>query len=176
MTDRAIAPNETVVGLYDRYGPSLYRYALMLLTDQAAAEDAIHEVFTSVLRSGASARVEADERYLRRAIRNECVSMLRQRAQRRRIQVEQGALLELLASGDSRPDERLALERGLRLLTPEQRETVHLHVFDGLTFREIAEASGTSLNTVAGRYRYAVGKLRVLLEGVRTGHARQSRP
>ena len=91
--------------------------------------------------------------------------MLRQRAQRRRIQVEQGALLELLASGDSRPDERLALERGLRLLTPEQRETVHLHVFDGLTFRKIAEASGTSLNSVAGRYRYAVGKLRVLLEG-----------
>jgi RNA polymerase sigma-70 factor, ECF subfamily len=175
MTDRAIAPNETVVGLYDRYGPSLYRYALMLLTDQAAAEDAIHEVFTSVLRSGASARVEADERYLRRAIRNECFSMLRQRAQRRRIQVEPGALLEHIASADSKPDERLALERGIGLLTPEQRETVHLHVFDRLTFREIAEVSGTSLNTVAGRYRYALTKLRVLLEGVRTDDGRQNR-
>jgi RNA polymerase sigma-70 factor (ECF subfamily) len=174
MTDRAVAPNETVVGLYDRYGPSLYRYALMLLTDQAAAEDAVHEVFTSVLRSGASARVEADERYLRRAIRNECFSMLRQRAKHRWIQVEPGALLERVASADSKPDERLALEHGIRLLTPEQREIVHLHVFDGLTFREIADASGTSPNTVAGRYRYALAKLRVLLEGGRTGYARQS--
>ena len=88
MTERAVEPYDTVVCLYDRYGPSLYRYALMLLTDQAAAEDAVHEVFTAMLRSGASARLAFDERYLRRAIRNECFSMLRQRAKRRQIQAE----------------------------------------------------------------------------------------
>ena len=59
------------------------------------------------------------------------------------------------------------------MLTPEQREVVHLHVFDGLTFREIAEASGASINTVAARYRYALAKLRVLLDGVRPDHAQQ---
>ncbi len=87
------------------------------------------------------------------------------------IQVEPGALLEHIALVDSEPDERLALERGIRSLTPEQREVVHLHVFDGLTFREIAEASGESINTVAARYRYALEKLRVL-GGVRLNHAR----
>jgi RNA polymerase sigma-70 factor (ECF subfamily) len=175
MTDRAVEPHDTVVCLYDRYGPSLYRYALMLLTDHAAAEDAVHEVFISVLRSGAAARFEADERYLRRAIRNECFSMLKQRAKRRQIQGEPDAMLERIASAHSTPDERLGLERGIQLLTPEQRETVHLHVFDGLTFKEIAEISGASLNTVAARYRYALAKLRNLLEGVRSGHARQTR-
>lgn len=144
----------------------------MLLADPAAAEDAVQQVFMSVLRSGASARLEADERYLRRAIRNECYSMLRRRRMRP-IQVEPQALLEQLTSADSKPDERLALERGIRLLTPEQREVVHLHVFDGLTFREIAEASGASINTVAARYRYALAKLRVLLDGVRPDHAQQ---
>ena len=74
---------------------------------------------------------------------------------------------------DSSPDERLGLERGLRLLKPEQREVVHLHVFDGLTFREIAAASGASINTVAARYRSGLAKLRVLLDG-ETAHARQS--
>ena len=175
MTERAVEPHDIVVCLYDRYGPSLYRYALMLLTDQAGAEDAVHEVFTSLLRSGASARLEADERYLRRAIRNECFSMLKQRAKRRQIPGEPDAILERIASVDSKPDERLALERGIRLLTPQQRETVHLHVFDGLTFKEIADTSGASLNTVAARYRYALAKLRNILEGVRDGHARQSR-
>jgi len=82
-------------------------------------------------------------------------------------------LLEQIASADSKPDERLALERGIRLLTPGQREVVHLHVFDGLTFREIAEASGASINTVAARYRYALAKLRVLLGGVSPDHAQQ---
>lgn len=175
MTERAVEPHETVVCLYDPYGPSLYRYALMLLTDQASAEDAVHEVFTSMLRSGASARLGFDERYLRRAIRNECFSMLSQRAKRRQIQVEPDAMLERIASADSKPDQRLALDRGIRLLTPEQRETVHLHVFDGLTFKEIAETSGASLNTVAARYRYALAKLRNILEGVGSGHARQRR-
>jgi RNA polymerase sigma-70 factor (ECF subfamily) len=175
MSERAVEPHDTVVCLYDRYGSSLYRYALMLLTDHAAAEDAVHEVFTSVLRSGAVARLESDERYLRRAIRNECFSMLKQRSQRRQIQGEPDAMLERIASADSHPDERLALERGIRLLTPEQRETVHLHAFAGLTFKEIADTSGASLNTVAARYRYALAKLRNMLEGVRSDHARQSR-
>ena len=80
----------------------------MLLADPAAAEDAVQQVFTSVLRSGASARLEADERYLRRAIRNECYSMLRRRRIRDPIQVEPDALLEQIASADSKPDERLA--------------------------------------------------------------------
>ena len=172
MSERLVEPHERVLGLYDRYGASLYRYALMLLADPAAAEDAVQQVFMSVLRSGVSARLEADERYLRRAIRNECYSMLRRRRMRP-IQVEPQALLEQITSADSKPDERLALERGIRLLTPEQREVVHLHVFDGLTFREIAEASGASINTVAARYRYALAKLRVLLDGVSPDHAQQ---
>jgi RNA polymerase sigma-70 factor, ECF subfamily len=173
MSDRSDEPHERVVCLYDRYGPSLYRYALILLAEPAAAEDAVQQVFTSVLRSGASARLEADEPYLRRAIRNECYSMLRRRTMSDPFQMEPGTLLEQIASIDSKPDERLALEQGIRALTPEQREVVHLHVFEGLTFREIGEASGASINTVAARYRYALAKLRVLLEGVRPDHARQ---
>jgi len=173
MSERSVESHERVLCLYDRYGPSLYRYALMLLADPAAAEDAVQQIFTSVLRSGASARLEADEPYLRRAIRNECYSMLRRRRIRDSVRVEPDALLEQIASADSKPDERLALERGIRLLTPEQREVVHLHVFDGLTFREIAEASGASINTVAARYRYALAKLRVLLGGVRPDHGQQ---
>jgi RNA polymerase sigma factor (sigma-70 family) len=102
-------------------------------------------------------------------------SMLKQRAKCRQIRGEPDAILERIASADSKPDERLTLERSIRLLTPEQRETVHLHVFDGLTFKEIAETSGVALNTVAARYRYALAKLRNILKGVRSGHARQSR-
>jgi RNA polymerase sigma-70 factor (ECF subfamily) len=55
------------------------------------------------------------------------------------------------------------LEAAIRGLSPEQREVIHLHVFEGLTFREIAEASDTSINTVAARYRYALEQLRKVL-------------
>jgi DNA-directed RNA polymerase specialized sigma24 family protein len=42
-------PRAEVGRLYDRYGAALYRYALMLLADPAAAEDAIQQVFTALL-------------------------------------------------------------------------------------------------------------------------------
>ena len=71
-----------------------------------------------------------------------------------------GTLLEVTAGSDDRLEERLALERALRLLPPHQREVVHLHVYEGWTFQAIADAAGESLNTVASRYRYALAKLK----------------
>ena len=45
-------------------------------------------------------------------------------------------------------------------LPAEQREMVYLHYFEGLTFREIAEIMGVSINTALGRMRYAILNLR----------------
>ena len=45
-------------------------------------------------------------------------------------------------------------------LPAEQREMVYLHYFEGLTFREIAEIMGVSINTALGRMRYASLNLR----------------
>ena len=45
-------------------------------------------------------------------------------------------------------------------LPADQREIVYLHYFEGLTFREIAEIMGISINTALGRMRYAIINLR----------------
>lgn len=142
--------------LYDQFGASLYRYALMLLADSAAAEDAIHQVFTRLLVRPRD--IEADERYLRRAVRNECYSTLRTRARRG----DDAPLLEPVAQ-DVSLEERLSLEAAVRELPIEQREVVHLHVFEGRTFQEVADIAGESINTIASRYRYALEKLRQAL-------------
>jgi len=142
--------------LYDRYGASLYRYAVMVLADPAAAADVVQSVFVSLLRRRASP--EFDERYLRRAMRNECFSALRKR--RRDALASAEPMLETIEGRSDRPDERLAIEQALRELPPEQREVVHLKAFEGMTFQEIAELTNESINTVASRYRYAIEKLR----------------
>jgi RNA polymerase sigma-70 factor (ECF subfamily) len=49
-------------------------------------------------------------------------------------------------------------------LPEEQREVVTMHLWGGLTFAEIAEALGASINTVAARYRYALKALQRKLE------------
>jgi RNA polymerase sigma-70 factor (ECF subfamily) len=149
---------ELIARLYDRHGPSLYRYAVMLLADPAAAEDAVQEVFTAVL--AASARdIEDEGRYLCRAVRNQCYSMLRRRSRLRRRE-HPGTLLERAGGAEGNPDERMTLQRVLRDLPPDQREVLHLHVYEGLTFQEIGDLAGLSINTIASRYRYALEKLR----------------
>lgn len=52
----------------------------------------------------------------------------------------------------------------MRGLPEEQREVVTLHLWGGLTFAQIAEMTGVSINTVAGRYRYALATLGRKLE------------
>jgi RNA polymerase sigma-70 factor (ECF subfamily) len=155
-------PTELAGRLYDQYGASLYRYALMLVADRAAAEDVVQQVFASVIALAArKSAIDNAEHYLRRAVRNECYSALRLVGRVDRAAGD--ALLQARAAADGKPDERLALERALRALPPEQREVVHLKVYEGMTFQEIAAQTETPMNTVASRYRYAIEKLKALL-------------
>src|SRR4051812_26104805 len=111
---------------YDRHAPALYRYAVMLLGDTASAADAVQQVFTAWLRRADA--VNDDERYLRRAVRNECFSTLRRRAR----EVSDAPFLEAVDAAAADEDERLALERALRALPAEQREVIHLKIYEGL--------------------------------------------
>jgi len=147
-------PAETAGRLFDRFGDALFRYAAVVLADRDAAADVVQQVFGSFLQR--ERRIEDAERYLRRATRNACFSALRVR---RREPATGGPLLEAVG-GFEDPADRLAVEQALRALPPEQREVVHLKVFEGLTFQEIADATMESVNTVASRYRYAMEKLR----------------
>jgi RNA polymerase sigma-70 factor (ECF subfamily) len=151
--------------LYDEYGASLYRYALIVLADAAAAEDAVHQVFAALMR-GRLPAVDDHERYLRRAVRNECFSTLRRRAvDGDRVPRADGTtqLLEPRPEAGTAPEDRLALERAIRSLPPDQREVIHLHVYEGMTFQEVATLADESVNTIASRYRYALAKLRQAL-------------
>jgi RNA polymerase sigma-70 factor (ECF subfamily) len=47
----------------------------------------------------------------------------------------------------------------------EQREAVVLRFCSGMRFRAIARMQGVSTNTVQGRYRYGLDKLKTLLDG-----------
>lgn len=151
-----------IAALYDALAPRLYRYALMMLADPAGAEDAIHQVFARMVAFGGTlAHVRSAPDYLRQAVRNECLTLLRQRSKHVSADEVEG-LLEPCAP-DARDDERLMMEQSLGGLPAEQREVIHLKVYEGLTFDEIAGITGVSPNTAASRYRYAMAKLRARL-------------
>ena len=142
--------------LYDEHGRRLYRYALMLLADVAAAEDAVQEAFCDLSRAMARDPALANPAYLTTIVRNECYSALRRRRREPASAVPVIEPREPAASAE----EQLVVDAALRRLPAEQREVIHLKVFEGLTFQEIGDRCGCSLNTAASRYRYALEALR----------------
>jgi DNA-directed RNA polymerase specialized sigma24 family protein len=86
------------------------------------------------------------------------------RRRRRWPEVPDEALLETVSpKSAAAADARVALQRALRALPADQREVVHLHVFEGMTFLEVAAVTVDSINTVASRYRYALAHMRRVL-------------
>ncbi len=152
------ARRRVLAALYDAEARGLFRYALMILADHGEAQDAVQQAFAKCVgRSMALVRSQAD--YLRACVRNECFTILRHRRRDRVESAGTGPMVEPAAPGAS-DEERLVVEQALRALPAEQREVVHMKLYEGRTFDEIARRTGASPSTVASRYRYALAKLK----------------
>jgi RNA polymerase sigma-70 factor, ECF subfamily len=155
---------EMLAALYDAHADQLYRYALMITANAVMAEDAIQQVFVKLAAMGTRVEELRDPAgYLRVAVRNECYRLLKRSAL---LAIEEQLLVDREASVEAvAEDRRRAVEAALRALPAEQREVVHMKVYEQMTFQQIADVLGIRLNTAASRYRYGLEKLRELLRG-----------
>ena len=60
-------------------------------------------------------------------------------------------------------EELQQLSRAMAKLPYEQKEVIMLHLHGGMMFKQIAKSQQVSINTAQSRYRYALDKLRSLL-------------
>ena len=131
------------------------------------SRDALQDVFVKLAeRPRRLAGVREMRPFLLRLAHCAAIDAHRRRATRAAT-VERAALeaVALFAEADD-PDAaafRAALGEALAELPAEQRAVVHLKLWEGLTFAEIAEALGIPANTAASRYRYGLDKLQALL-------------
>lgn len=162
---------EAIEVLYDRYGSLAYAVALRVLSDPGAAEDVVQDSFLSIWRRAATYRSEKG------SVRNWICSIVRHRAIDR-LRGEAGRTRYELAL-DEKPEEpavsdtwgqvaedlaREQIQQALRQLPFEQRQTIELAYWCGLSQREIAENMEIPLGTVKGRARLALSKLRDVLQ------------
>lgn len=56
------------------------------------------------------------------------------------------------------------VRRLVKFLPDDQREVVYMRYYQGLSFKEIADITGVSINTSLGRMRYAILNLRRMTE------------
>lgn len=160
MYDEAQAGTSWCERLYDAKAAGLVLYGRALGLSPAEAEDVLQETFLAVLQlDGPPAQ---PEHYLVRSYRNRALNCRRGLWRRLTRELESRRWFE--PAPPEQPGEAAAM-RQLARLPPEQREVIVLHLWHELTFEAIGQLLGCSPNTVAGRYRYGLQKLRAVLEG-----------
>lgn len=155
--------------IHDQYAASLYRYALALTCSVEDAQDAVQEVFARISRQPKRfTEVQNVRAYLFAATRNAAYSILRGRM---RCEALHEAICMDIAAVCA-PETRqisatiIVIREAIAQLSIEQREVLVLKILDQMTFKEIAQTVKAPMNTVAGRYRYGIEKLRLALSNV----------
>lgn len=160
--------NEALRQIYDKYKIELLKLAVVLIGNKNMAEDIVHDVFVKFAESADRIKLTGSlKNYLVTSVINRVRNYLRDSNRHRHTSLEGARLLVTSERGPRQwtmLDEQLVLlGRALCELPYEQREVISLRMEVDMKFRRIATLQNASVNTVKGRYRYGIAKLRSLL-------------
>ncbi|MEQ6903426.1 SigE family RNA polymerase sigma factor [Nocardioides sp. YIM 152588] len=155
-----------VAELYAAHRLSLTRLAILLVDDEASAEDVVQDAFAALVRRGRSLREPgAALGYLRTSVVNGARSALRRRRTAR-------GYVPPHDSGPPRPEEVAVLAEehreviaALARIGRRQREVLVLRYWAGLSEAEIAEATGISRGAVKSSASRGLDALERMLSG-----------
>ena len=159
---RRLAEGDTSVleEIYDASAERLFGHALWVTRNPQDAEDIVHDVIVKLAGMGGdAARIRNLDGYLFQMAHRAALQLLRSREWRAQHPVDPA--LFIVDGSDPATQAQIAqTERLVGELALEQREAVYLHLYEGLTFREIGRVTGVSTFTAASRYRLAMRRLR----------------
>jgi len=162
--------------LIERHSRRVRNYIRMLVKDHDLTEDIFQETFIKAVRVIDEGRYCDNGKFLSWVLRithNLVIDYFRNRRQNKSVTESDAGydVLGTLKFADRTIEDELVseqIERDIRSLVEslpeEQREVVRMRYFAGLSFKEIAEQTGVSINTALGRMRYALINLRKLIK------------
>lgn len=155
--------------IYMKYGDYLLTLAMALLRDIHEAEDVVHDVFCTVIKSRTRIRAAGSLRpFLSTCVVNRARDVLRKRRLRPEPSDRTGPALSksLSPEDDAAGKERKQrINEALAQISQNQREVILLRLHGGMKFKEIADVQKTSVNTAKSRYKYGLKRMQSLLNG-----------
>ena len=161
--------------LINRHKDKVYTYILMTVRNTALAEDIFQDTFIKVIQSLDAGRYQDNGRFISWVIRiahNLIIDHFRKQNQLNVTSNDdyENDLFNNSRFSDSTVEDDIVqdqiyhdVRRLVDNLPEEQREVVLLRHYAGLSFREIAEQTGVSINTALGRMRYALTNMRKMI-------------
>lgn len=159
----------SLAALYDRYHLLAFSLALRVVNDRGRAEDVVQDAFLAVWRkAGTYAEGRGSVKtWLTSIVRNRAIDLVRARRESDRddeatllaLRDQAPSVLEQVTARLDREQLRALVDR----LPLEQRRTIAMAYFEGLSQSEIANATGIPLGTVKSRVRLGMHRLRDLV-------------
>jgi RNA polymerase sigma factor (sigma-70 family) len=177
----ALEQDDRISEVVRREQSRLWRFIRRRVPDPLDAEDILQDVFYKLVEANRLLMpIDHITGWLFQVARNRIVDLFRKKTFRNFPNAvatdEDDELMELedlLPAPDAGPEALYArnvlldeFEAAIQDLPPDQRAVFVAHEFEGRTFKEMAEETGVSINTLLARKRYAVRYLRKRMQGL----------
>lgn len=178
MTDDALVSlylkgnNSAFDVLLERYKDRLYYYIYFIVRSREVAEDIFQETFVKAIVTLQQGRYQSDGKFsawITRIAHNLVIDQFRQERNENIISNDESEvdLLNSASLSEGNIEMQMVNDQVLkdvRALIDElpdcQREVVFMRYYQNLSFKEIADITGVSINTALGRMRYAILNMR----------------
>ena len=159
--------------LLSRNQGKLFSYILFVVRDEDKANDLFQETFVKVITKLHEKRYVDSGKFsawIMRIAHNVMMDWYREQRARNLIELSaennlsnlsKNDILEINVENRYVNDQIMTdVKKMMNMLPPTQREVVFMRFYQNLSFKEIAELTGVSINTSLGRMRYAILNLR----------------
>ncbi len=165
--------------LIERHQKDLFSFIYYKLMDDDLANDIFQDTFMKIIVTLKQGRYNEEGKFIlwaKRIAHNLIIDHFRLKSKQIKVsetsyENEEFSIFDLLATREENIEERLItqqihddLTKMLVFLPENQQEVIRLRFFDGLSFKEIADHTDSSINTTLGRVRYALINLRKIME------------
>ncbi len=165
--------------LIQRYEKELFSFIYYKIQDEELANDVFQDTFMKIIIILKEGRYADEGKFIlwaKRIAHNLIIDHFRSKAKRQKISEstfdnEEFSIFDIISDPAENIEDHLITEQikrdlhaMLAFLPESQQEVIRLRYFDGLSFKEIAEQTSTSINTTLGRVRYALINLRRIME------------
>ncbi|MFM6976458.1 MAG: RNA polymerase sigma factor [Sphingobacteriaceae bacterium] len=160
--------------LIRRHKSKIYTSIYLMVKDSYLAEDIFQDTFIKVVNTLKAGRYNEEGKFLPWVLRishNLVIDYFRKEKRTPVItNVEGFDIFEVIKFYDESMEDRMVrqqthqdLKRLIQLLPSEQKEVLIMRHYGELSFKEIADNTGVSINTALGRMRYALNNLRKMM-------------
>ena len=167
---------DAISQLIDKYSARVRDYIRMMVKDRDRADDILQDTLIKAVRTIDEGRYVDSGKFLSWILRiahNQVIDFFRQQKSSRTLnEAEAGYdVIGSLRIAERSVEDRIISEqieqdvrRLIDHLPEEQREVVVMRYYSGMSFQEIADQTGVSINTALGRMRYALINLRKMIK------------